>query len=83
MDTHDKMPKFDALAYAQRLQAAGVETAQAAAHAEAMRDSRADPATKAILAQQLRSDMRADLHRALWIQGAGLVAVMAGLKIFG
>ncbi len=82
MDAHDKMPKFDALAYAQRLQAAGVETAQAAAHAEAMRDSRADPATKAILAQ-LRSDMRADLHRALWIQGAGLVAVMAGLKIFG
>ena len=76
------MPKFDALAYAQRLQAAGVETAQAAAHAEAMRDSRADLATKADLAQ-LRSDMHADLYRALWIQGAGLIAVMAGLKIFG
>lgn len=51
-----------------------------------MRDSRADLATKADLAQlgaQLRSDMRADLYRALWMQGAGLVAVMAGLKIFG
>lgn len=78
MDAHDTMQKFDALAYAQRLEAAGVETAQAAA----MRDSRAELATKADLAR-LRSDMRADLYRALWIQGAGLVAVMAGLKIFG
>ena len=69
-------------AHAQKLKTASVETAQAAGHAEAMRDSRADPATKAILAQ-LRSDMRADLHRALWIQRASLVAAMAGLKIFG
>lgn len=76
------MPKFDASAYAQRLGASGVEAAQAAAHAAAMRDSRADLATKMDLAR-LRSDMRADLYRALWIQGAGLVAVMAGLKIFG
>ena len=76
------MPKFDALAYAQRLEASGVEAAQAAAHAAAMRDSRADLATKTDLAR-LRSDMRADLYRALWIQGAGLVAVMSGLKIFG
>ena len=77
-----KYIRFADRAHAQRLEPAGVETAQAAAHAEAMRDSRADLATKADLAQ-LRSDMHADLYRALWIQGAGLIAVMAGLKIFG
>ena len=34
----------------------------------------------------LRADLaalRADICRALWIQGAGLVAVMAAFKLFG
>ena len=35
-------------------------------------------ATKADLAE-----LRADVYRALWIQGAGLVAVIVGLKLFG
>ena len=79
---------FDTLAVSQELREAGVENRQAEAIAAAMRRvtaaSRGGLATKADL-DALRAHvdtsiaaLRADLYRALWIQGAGLVAVMTG-----
>ena len=79
---------FDTLAVSQELREAGVENRQAEAIAAAMRRvtaaSRGRLATKADL-DALRAHvdtsiavLRADLYRALWIQGAGVVAVMTG-----
>ena len=71
---------FDALAYARRLREASVEAKQAEAHAEAARTIRAGLATKADLdagldSLEMRFDarlatLRADIYRALWVQGA-------------
>ena len=47
-------------------------------------DARA--AVKALAGVATKADiapLKADLYRALWIQGAGLVAVMAALGLFG
>ena len=79
---------FDTLAAAKALREAGFENRQAESvagvmrHATRLRGCRlADQgtlATKADLAA-----LKARLYRALWMQGAGLVAVMAALKLFG
>ena len=80
---------FDALAASQELREAGVENRQAEAIAAAIRRAaaagRGGLATKADL-DALRAHvdtsiavLRADLYRALWIQGAGVIAVMTGL----
>ena len=79
---------FDALAATRTLRDAGFEDRQAEAVAGVMRHAtrlrgcrladRDTLATKADIAA-----LRADMYRALWIQGAGLVAVMAALKLFG
>ena len=84
---------FDTLAYARRLREAGVEEKQAEAHAEAARTVRSGLATKADLdSLETRFNariaaLRADIYRALWVQGAGLIAVMTALiaafKLFG
>ena len=94
MDTADTVPTFDTLAAVQKLKASGVDRKLAEAHAEALRDSQARLATKADIARleakmdtmATKADMaelRADVYRALWIQGAGLAAVIVGLKLFG
>ena len=85
----DTAPAFDTLAHARTLREAGVEGKQAEAHAEAARALRASLATKADLdSLEMRldarldariADLRADIYRALWVQGAGLVAVMTAL----
>ena len=82
---------FNPLAAARALEAAGVERRQAEAHAEALRQAatadRDEFATKADL-DTLRSDLRADLaglegrmYRALWFQGAGIVAILTALRL--
>lgn len=62
---------FDTLAAAQKLRAAGIQPAhaeaQAEAIAEAVRGGRSDLVTKA------------DLYRALWVQGGAVVAALAAL----
>ena len=97
MAVADTDTDFDTLAHARMLREAGVEDKQAEAHAEAARALRAGLATKADLdSLEMRldarldariADLRADLYRALWVQGAGLVAVMTALiaafKLFG
>ena len=88
---------FDTLAAAKALREAGFEDRQAEAVTGVVRHAvgadRDTLATKADLETglaSLRADLgtlRADIYRALWAQGAGLVAVMAALiaafKLFG
>ena len=77
--TTDTTMGFDTLACARRLKDAGVSDEQAEAHAEAVHGAVIHHvATKADLAE-----LRADIYRALWIQGAGLAAIIAGLEPFG
>ena len=72
---------FDTLDAMRRLEDAGMERAQAEATVETIRDAQAELATKADLAAlETRlhialAELRADLYRALWIQGAGIVAI--------
>lgn len=79
---------FDTLDAMRRLEQAGMERAQAEATVETIRDSQAELATKSDLvlvradltALETRlllalAELRADLYRALWIQGAGIVAI--------
>ena len=79
---------FDTLDAMRRLEQAGMERAQAEATVETMREAQAELATKSDLVlvrsdlAELESrlllalaDLRADLYRALWIQGAGIVAI--------
>ena len=70
---------FDALQAAHDLEAAGIERRQAEAIAASMRDAagadREQFATKADLAV-----LRADLYRALWIQGGAIVAILTALR---
>lgn len=78
---------FDTLDAMRRLENAGMERAQAEATVETIRDAQAELATKADLRSELAaveyrlhsamSELRADLYRALWIQGAGIVAINA------
>ena len=81
---------FDTLAAAKALRDAGFEDRQAEAVTGVVRHAvgadRDTLATKADLDTGLAT-LRADIYRALWAQGAGLVAVMAALiaafKLFG
>ena len=77
---------FDTLDATRRLERAGMERTQAEATVETIREAQAELATKADLRSDLAaleyglrsalSELRADLYRALWIQGAGIVAVI-------
>ena len=73
---------FDTLNAMRRLEEAGMDRAQAEATVETMRDAHAELATKSDLAALesrllvALAELRADLYRALWIQGAGIVAII-------
>ena len=64
---------FDTLAAADRLRNAGFDDAQTRAIVDIHRDAGEGLATKADLAA-----LRADIYRALWIQGVGIVAIVGG-----
>ncbi len=74
--------KTDTLRTAQTLTEAGVPERQAAAHAramdEAVNDAVGDLATRADLRNGL-AELRADLYRALWIQGGVIIGVVVAL----
>ena len=74
---------FDSLTAARDLEAAGFERRQAGALAKAMRDAagadREEFATKADLTTAV-AVLRADLYRALWIQGGAIVAIPTALR---
>ena len=64
---------FDTLAAPDRLRDAGFDDGQARAIVEVHRAAGEQVATKADLAE-----LRADIYRALWIQGVGIVAIVGG-----
>ena len=70
---------FNPLAAARDLEAAGIERRHAEAIAEGMRRAATadhdELATKGDLAS-----LRADLYRALWIQGGAIVAILTALR---
>ena len=80
---------FDTLAAARELEDAGVARDHAAAIASiARRAAVADRdalATKANIAsvETKIAELETRIYRALWLQAAGLVAIMVGLKVFG
>ena len=81
---------FNPLAAARDLEAAGIERRQAEAHAEVLRQAvtadRDELATKADLdhldakLETRLAELRADLYRALWIQGGAIVAILTALR---
>ena len=78
---------FDTLSTAQDLEAAGIERKQAEAIAKAINHGDERAATKADLAatkadlEAAIAALRADLYRALWMQGAAIVAVVLAAKL--
>ena len=74
---------FDALAAARDLEAAGIERGQAEALAMQLRTvagaSHDALATRADLTNEV-AVLRADLYRALWIQGGAIVAILTALR---
>ena len=81
---------FDTHAAVKALTRAGVATEHAEAITDTVRIAVSEGvATKTVLDTGLAAldakigALKANLYRALWIQGASLVAVMAALKLFG
>ena len=78
---------FDTLSAAQDLESAGIERKHAEAIAKAINHGDERAATKADLAgtkadlEAAIADLRADLYRALWMQGAVIVAVVLAAKL--
>ena len=68
---------FDTLSAAQDLEAAGIERKHAEAIAKVVDQGDERAATKADLEAAI-AGLRADLYRALWIQGVGIVAIVGG-----
>ena len=70
---------FDTLTAAETLRDAGIEAEQAAAIVHTVSQAVNDNlATKADLTAAV-SELRTELYRALWIQGAGIVGVLGTL----
>ena len=76
----DTAPGFDTLSYARRLKDAGVDDAQAEAHAEAARDHVVEAiATKADIARlEDKMATKVDLYRALWVQTGIIAGIILG-----
>ena len=83
---------FNPLAAARDLEAAGIERRHAEAIAEGMQkaatadhDELATKGDLALLKGDLETavaSLRADLYRALWIQGGAIVAIFTALRFF-
>ena len=89
---------FDTLAAAETMTDAGIEETHAKAIAGVVRDGHAGLATKSDIRRledrmAAKSDvaelkvaiagLEARFHRALWIQGGAIIAILAAIKFFG
>ncbi len=63
---------FDTHQAVRRLEAAGIETRQAEAIISEMRDAAGADRGELVT--------RSELYRALWIQGAGIIAILTALR---
>ena len=76
------MAIVDTLEAVRKLRDAGMDESQAEAVVEIIRSSSTNLMTKddaAILRAEVKADIlsvKADVYRALWIQGAGIIAIM-------
>ena len=76
------MTIVDTLEAVRKLRDAGMDESQAEAVVEIIRSSSTNLMTKddaAILRAEVKADIlsvKADVYRALWIQGAGIIAIM-------
>ena len=69
---------FNPLAASRKLRANGMEEATANATVEVLGDAMSDLVTKDHLDMRM-AEQRAELYRALWIQGAGIVTINAAI----
>ena len=71
-------PTFDTQAGVRKLRAAGMEEQAAASVVEVIGEATSSLVTRDQLRTEL-AEFRADIYRALWMQGAGIVAVVGGI----
>ena len=71
-------PTFDTQASVTKLRSAGIDEPAANSIVEVVSDATSPLVTRDMLALEL-ARFRADMYRALWIQGAGIVAVIGGI----
>ncbi len=72
----------DTLRTAETLTEAGVPERQAAGHARAIDEALTEAVGDLVTGDQLRAEMaalRADMYRALWIQGGVIIGVVVAL----
>ena len=75
-------PTFDTHDAVRKLRGAGIDEEAAEGIVEVVEQATSPLVTRDILRlelNELRSDLRAELYRALWILGAGIVAVASAL----
>jgi hypothetical protein len=71
-------PTFDTHAAVRDLRSAGIEEPAAESIVEVVSAATSPLVTRDMLTTEI-AGLRADMYRALWIQGAGIVAVVAGI----
>ena len=75
-------PTFDTHAGVRKLRSTGMEEQAAEGVVEVIGSATSPLVTRDVLKTELagvESRLRADMYRALWLQGAGIVAVVAGI----
>ncbi len=75
-------PKFDTQAGVRKLRAAGIEEQAAGSVVDVVAEATSPLVTRDGLKTELagvESRLRADMYRALWMQGVGIVAVVGGI----
>lgn len=72
------MPTFDTQASVSKLRSAGIDEPAAHGIVEVVSAATSPLVTRDMLTSEL-AQFRADMYRALWIQGVGIVAVMGGI----
>ena len=71
-------PTFDTHAAVRELRSAGIEEPAAESIVGVISDATSPLVTRDMLTTEL-AEFRSDMYRALWVQGAGIVAVVAGI----
>ena len=71
-------PTFDTHTAVRKLRSTGMDEQTSESIVEVVSDATSPLVTRDILTTEL-AGLRAELYRALWIQGAGIVAVVGGI----
>lgn len=75
-------PTFDTHAAVRELRSAGVEEPAAESIVGVVSDATSPLVTREALTMELaglRAEFRSDMYRALWVQGASIVAIVGGI----